>query len=110
MWYVFPQFAGLGVSAISQNYAIRSLSEAREYVNHPILGSRLIECAEAVLAVQGRSATDILGTPDDLKLRSCATLFDMVSPPGSVFDRLLAKYYDGIRDPLTLDAARPARP
>ena len=106
MWYVFPQFAGLGMSSISQTYAIRSLSEAEAYITHPVLGSRLIECAEAALSVQGRSATDIFGTPDDLKLRSCATLFDMLSPPESVFDRLLAKYFDGIRDSLTLDAVR----
>jgi uncharacterized protein (DUF1810 family) len=104
MWYIFPQFAGLGVSPVSQKYAIRSLAEAEAYLTHPVLGSRLIECAEAVLAVQGRSATDIFGSPDDLKLRSCATLFDMVSPPGSVFDRLLAKFFDGMRDSLTHDA------
>jgi uncharacterized protein (DUF1810 family) len=104
MWYVFPQFAGLGESPVSQKYAIRSLAEAEAYITHPVLGSRLIECAEAVLAVQGRSATDIFGSPDDLKLRSCATLFDMVSPPGSVFDRLLAKFFDGRRDSLTHDA------
>jgi len=106
MWYVFPQFAGLGVSPLSQNYAIRSLSEANAYVTHPILGSRLVTCSEAVLGIEGRSATDIFGSPDDLKLRSCATLFDMVSPRGSVFERLLAKYYDGVRDPLTLAAVR----
>ncbi len=106
MWYIFPQFAGLGVSPLAQKYAIGSLSEAKAYITHPILGSRLIECAEAALAVEGRSATEMFGAPDDLKLRSCATLFDMVSPPGSVFERLLAKYYDGVRDPLTLDAVR----
>jgi uncharacterized protein (DUF1810 family) len=106
MWYIFPQFGGLGVSPLSQNYAIRSLAEAEAYITHPILGSRLIACAEAVLDIEGRSATEIFGTPDDLKLRSCATLFDMVSRPGSVFERLLAKYYDGVRDPLTLGAVR----
>jgi uncharacterized protein (DUF1810 family) len=106
MWYIFPQFAGLGVSPVSQHYAIRSLSEAKAYITHPILGSRLIACAEAVLNIEGRSATEMFGTPDDLKLRSCATLFDMVSPPGSVFERLLAKYYDGVRDPLTVDGVR----
>jgi uncharacterized protein (DUF1810 family) len=105
MWYVFPQFAGLGGSPMSQRYAIRSLEEAKAYLAHPILGPRLIECAEAVLAVRGRSAADIFGSPDDLKLRSCATLFDIVSP-GSVFDRLLARYFDGTRDPLTLAAVR----
>jgi uncharacterized protein (DUF1810 family) len=103
MWYVFPQFAGLGASPLSQHYAIRSLAEAQAYLAHPVLGSRLIECAQAALDVQGKSATEIFGTPDDLKLRSCATLFAMISPPGSVFDRLLAKYFDSTRDPLTLD-------
>jgi len=106
MWYIFPQFAGLGVSPLSQNYAIRSLSEANAYITHPILGSRLLDCAETVLAIEGHSATEIFGSPDDLKLRSCATLFDMVSPRGSVFERLLAKYYDGVQDPLTLAAVR----
>jgi uncharacterized protein (DUF1810 family) len=106
MWYVFPQFAGLGASPMSQEYAIRSLEEAKAYLAHPILGPRLIECAQAALDVQGKSATGIFGAPDDLKLRSCATLFAVVSPPGSVFDRLLAKYFDGTRDPLTLDAVR----
>jgi uncharacterized protein (DUF1810 family) len=108
MWFIFPQVAGLGVSPLARKYAIRSLSEAEAYIMHPVLGSRLIECAEAALGVEGRSATEMFGTPDDLKLRSCATLFDMVSPPGSVFERLLAKYYDGVRDPLTLDALQKA--
>lgn len=106
MWHIFPQFAGLGVSPLSQEYAIRSLSEAKAYIAHSILGSRLIECAEAVLGIEERSAAEIFGTPDDMKLRSCATLFEMVSPPGSIFERLLAKYYDGVRDPLTLAAVR----
>jgi uncharacterized protein (DUF1810 family) len=106
MWYIFPQFAGLGVSQLSQKYAVRSLSEAEAYISHPILGPRLIECAEAVLGMEGHSATEIFGTPDDMKLRSCATLFEMVSPPGSVFERVLTKDFEGVRDPLTLDAVR----
>ena len=109
MWYVFPQFAGLGVSSVAQHFAIRSMAEANAYITHPILGARLIECAEAALNIDGRSALDIFGTPDDLKLRSCATLFELVSPPGSVFERLLAKYYDGVRDPLTLESVGDAR-
>ena len=109
MWYVFPQFDGLGSSPTSKQYAIRSLSEARAYLRHPVLGSRLIACAEAVLAVEGRSATAIFGSPDDLKLRSCATLFAAVSPPGSVFERLLANYFPEGRDERTLRliGARP---
>lgn len=102
MWFVFPQFAGLGPSAASVYYAIGSLEEADAYLRHPILGPRLLECAEAVLAVEGKSAADIFGSPDDLKLRSSATLFARVSPPGSVFERILSRYYDGEPDPMTL--------
>src|SRR5215470_14240335 len=84
MWYVFPQFEGLGFSPTSRRYAIKSLAEAEAYLSHPILGQRLLEAAEAVLRVQGRSAREVFGSPDDIKLRSCATLFAQVSLPGSV--------------------------
>ena len=102
MWYVFPQVDGLAFSPTSKRYSIKSLEEARAYLAHPVLGPRLLECAEAAVRVEGRSATDIFGSPDDLKLRSCATLFACVSPRGSVFDRLLEKYYRGDRDAKTL--------
>jgi uncharacterized protein (DUF1810 family) len=102
MWYVFPQLDGLGSSTMARRYAIRSLAEAEAYLRHPLLGPRLLECAEAVVGVEGRSAAEIFGPPDDLKLRSCATLFACVAPPGSVFDRLLAKYYGGVPDGRTL--------
>jgi uncharacterized protein (DUF1810 family) len=102
MWYIFPQIDGLAFSATSKRYAIKSCEEARAYLAHPTLGPRLRECAEAVLGIEGRSATAIFGSPDDLKLRSCATLFASVSAPGSVFDRLLVKYYRGERDAKTL--------
>ncbi len=102
MWYIFPQFDGLGMSSTSKLYSIKSAEEARAYLNHPVLGPRLIECAEAVLGVDGRSATEIFGSPDDLKLRSSATLFASVSPSGSVFDRLLVRYFGGERDEKTL--------
>lgn len=102
MWYVFPQLDGLAMSSTSRHYAIKSLEEARAYLDHPVLGPRLSECAEAALRVEGRSATEVFGSPDDLKLRSCATLFALVSPPGSVFERLLAKFYRGQRDERTL--------
>ena len=107
MWYVFPQVLGLGSSATAQHYGIRDAEEARAYLAHPVLGERLIECAEAICSVTGRSAREILGTPDDLKLRSCATLFAQVSPPGSVFDRVLRRYYDGQPDQATLALLRP---
>jgi uncharacterized protein (DUF1810 family) len=102
MWYIFPQLDGLAFSPTSKRYAIKSQAEAEAYLTHPILGPRLVECAEAVLRVEGRSAFEIFGSPDDLKLKSCATLFAHVSPAGSVFDRLLDKYYQGERDRKTL--------
>jgi len=107
MWYIFPQIDGLGFSSTAKHYAIKSIEEARAYLDHPVLGPRLLECAEATIAVEGRSATEIFGSPDDLKLRSCATLFACVSPPGSVFDRLLAKYYPEGRDEKTLRLLGP---
>jgi uncharacterized protein (DUF1810 family) len=110
MWYIFPQFAGLAMSTTSQHYAIKSIEEARAYLGHPVLGPRLLECAEAVVLVEGRTATQILGSPDDLKLKSCATLFAGVSPPGSVFERLLAKYYAGESDGKTLSLTGLAPP
>jgi uncharacterized protein (DUF1810 family) len=102
MWYIFPQLDGLAFSSTSKYYSIKSVAEAKAYLDHPLLGPRLLECAEAVLRVEGRSATEIFGSPDDLKLRSCATLFSRVSPRDSVFERLLAKYYPGEPDGRTL--------
>lgn len=98
MWYIFPQLAGLGRSPASREYSIKTREEAEAYLQHPVLGPRLAECAEAVLAVEGRSAHDIFGSPDDRKLRSCATLFAIVSPPDSVFHRLLDRYFRGEPD------------
>jgi uncharacterized protein (DUF1810 family) len=109
MWYVFPQFAGLGHSSMAERYAIRSLDEARGYLAHPILGPRLLACAEAAIGVQGKTAHDIFGSPDDLKLKSCATLFAHVSPPGSVFERLLDRFYAGERDWKTLELIQKQR-
>ncbi len=102
MWYVFPQLEGLGSSSTARHYAIKSLAEAEAYLKHPVLGPRLLACAEAALGVEGRSANDVFGWPDDLKLRSCATLFARVSPAGSAFERLLAKYFEGQPDVPTL--------
>jgi uncharacterized protein (DUF1810 family) len=101
MWYVFPQIDGLGSSPTSKLYAIKGVDEARAYLDHPVLGPRLVEIAEAALAVEGRSAREIFGSPDDLKLKSCATLFDSVSPD-AVFARILDKYFAGERDEKTL--------
>jgi uncharacterized protein (DUF1810 family) len=103
MWFIFPQIDGLAHSATSKHYAIKSTEEARQYLNHPVLGARLLECAETVLAVEGRSVSDIFGYPDDLKLKSSMTLFAYVADPGSVFVRTLDKYFQGERDVRTLD-------
>jgi uncharacterized protein (DUF1810 family) len=102
MWYVFPQFDGLGFSSTSKRYSIKSVAEAKAYLAHPVLGPRLTECAEAVMGVPGRSALEIFGFPDDVKLKSCATLFAQVSPPGSVFEQLLGKHFQGEADEKTL--------
>jgi uncharacterized protein (DUF1810 family) len=102
MWYIFPQIDGLGFSSMSRRYAIKSLAEAEAYLNHPVLGPRLKECAEAALQIEGRSAREIFGSPDDMKLRSCATLCARVSPPGSVFEELLEKYFAGEPDEKTV--------
>lgn len=102
MWYIFPQIDGLAQSPISKHFSIKGLEEARAYLAHPLLGARLLECGEAVVALEGRSAAEVFGYPDDLKLRSSATLFAAVLPPGSVFARLLAKYYAGVPDEKTL--------
>jgi uncharacterized protein (DUF1810 family) len=101
MWFIFPQIDGLGFSSTTKHYAIKSAEEARQYLAHPVLGPHLLECAEAVLAVEGRSAAEIFGSPDDLKLKSCMTLFESVAGQGSIFGRLLDKYYQGKRDPRT---------
>jgi uncharacterized protein (DUF1810 family) len=101
MWFVFPQIAGLGHSPTSRLYAISSLAEARAYLTHPVLGPRLAECAEIVCGVQGRSAEQIFGGIDALKLRSSATLFALADPATQVFQRVLDQYFDGVPDPAT---------
>jgi uncharacterized protein (DUF1810 family) len=102
MWFIFPQIAGLGFSPAAQRYAIASLDEARAYLAHPVLGPRLRECAQTLLAVDGMSAREILGYPDDLKLRSSMTLFARAADDPDVFEAVLDRYYDG-PDPRTLD-------
>jgi uncharacterized protein (DUF1810 family) len=103
MWYVFPQIAGLGSSAMAQTYAIGSLDEARAYLAHPVLGPRLRECVAAVQAVEGRSAHVIFGSPDDMKLRSSLTLFTAAAPEEPLFRNALVKYFAGAPDPRTLE-------
>ena len=101
MWYVFPQIEGLGQSAMSRRYSIKSAAESRAYLTHPVLGSRLRECFAAVCNITGRSAHEIFGSPDDMKLRSCATLFGAVSDD-DIFAQVLKKYFHGDRDQETL--------
>lgn len=102
MWFVFPQVAGLGSSAMAQRYAIGSLAEARAYLSHPVLGPRLAECVEAVLAHADRSAREILGSPDDVKLRSSMTLFALAAGPDAPFQRVLDAFFDGEPDSRTV--------
>jgi len=109
MWYIFPQFDGLGVSPTSKQYAVKSLAEARAFLSHPLLGPRLRECAAAAVRIEGLSAADIFGFPDDMKLRSCATLFASVSPAGSVFHRLIDRFFAGEPDAETLRLIEAAR-
>jgi uncharacterized protein (DUF1810 family) len=103
MWFMFPQIAGLGESYASRRYAIRSIEEARAYLDHEVLGPRLVESCEAILSVDGKSAHEILHSPDDMKLSSSATLFAEVSGPESIFHRVLDRFYDGQKDEKTLE-------
>ena len=103
MWFVFPQLDGLGRSPTARQFAIQSRAEALEYLAHPLLGARLRECTEALLAVPDPSISAILGSPDDLKFRSSMTLFSELSGPGSVFEKALARFYAGKPDARTLE-------
>jgi uncharacterized protein (DUF1810 family) len=103
MWFVFPQIAGLGHSAMAQRYAIASLAEAAAYLEHPLLGPRLRECTQIVLDVQNRSIRQILGSPDDLKFHSSMTLFAHATPDNAIFRQALQKYFAGEFDGATLD-------
>lgn len=101
MWFIFPQIDGLGHSATAKYYALKSREEARQYLNHPVLGQRLLECVVALLSLEGRSAAEIFGYPDDLKLKSSMTLFAAVASK-PLFTEVLGKYYNGQRDTATL--------
>jgi len=102
MWYIFPQIDGLGHRAISRRYAIKSIEETRQYLNHPVLGKRLLECVKVILAIEGRSISEIFGDPDDMKLKSSMTLFTCIPNSPSVLFRVLDKYFNGNRDVKTL--------
>ena len=102
MWFIFPQLAGLGSSAMARRYAIVSREEALAYLGHPLLGPRLSQCTALVIAVEGKTIREILGSPDDMKFRSSMTLFDAVSRAAPEFRAAIEKFYDGSVDPRTL--------
>ena len=102
MWFIFPQVTGLGFSAMSQRYAISGLPEARAYLDHPVLGPRLAECARIVAATEGNTADDIFGPVDAMKLRSSMTLFTAAAHEEPVFGEVLTKYFGGLPDEATL--------
>lgn len=106
MWYIFPQIEGLGFSDMAKRYAIKDLAEAREYLSHPVLGQRLKEISAALLQIQHSNASLVMGRPNDLKLRSSMTLFALAGGNGSVFDQVLKKFFDGNKDPATLQLVR----
>jgi len=107
MWFVFPQLSGLGFSAMAQRYAIATLGEAAAYLEHPILGPRLIECSELVNQVEGRTVNEIFGAPDDLKFHSSMTLFASIPDAPPAFDAALAKYFGGAPDRMTAKMLAP---
>lgn len=103
MWFIFPQHEALGASATARFYGIRSLAEAQAYLEHAVLGARVRTCAEVALAAPGKSAEEIFGHPDNLKLRSSATLFAQIAGRDSVFQKVLDRFFDGKYDPRTID-------
>lgn len=109
MWYIFPQIKGLGSSETAQYYAIKDLNEATAYLKHPILGKHLIEIAQELYNLKGKTVTQILGTPDDMKLRSCMTLFANVKNANPLFNNVLEKYFNGVPDELTLHLLNSVR-
>lgn len=102
MWYIFPQIRGLGFSETARYYGIADAAEAEAYLRHPVLGSRLVEIAQVLLGLPGSNATSIMGSPDDLKLRSCMTLFAVVPSTEPVFQAVLDKFFGGVKDAKTL--------
>ena len=109
MWFVFPQLRGLGHSQMAWHFGLQSRDEAVAYLAHPLLGPRLRDCVERALAVDGHGAHDIFGSPDDLKLRSCLTLFREIDGADGVFGRALSRFFDGQPDPATLRLLAGAR-
>jgi len=109
MWYIFPQIIGLGSSPVAQRFAIRDIDEARAYLDHDLLGSRLYTCCDALLALKHGSAFDIFGSIDELKLRSCLTLFSTITENDEAFALVLDQYFNGIPDQKTLEILKRQR-
>lgn len=103
MWYIFPQIAGLGTTEISAYYSIQNLEEAKAYLEEPLLRSHLLEISEALLALESNDANKIFGFPDDMKLKSSMTLFSEANPDIAVFQKVLDKFFNGIKDQKTID-------
>ena len=103
MWYIFPQLQGLGFSPTAQYYGIRDLEQAMDYMAHPVLGPRLVEISTALLGLESSNPSAVMGYPDDLKLCSCMTLFELAAPDQPVFAKVIEKFYGGNRDRLTLE-------
>ena len=103
MWYIFPQISGLGFSRTAQYYEIKNIEEAKEYINHPVLGKRLIDISRVLLKTESNDAREVMGYPDDLKLKSCMTLFSIIAPEEDVFKKVLDKFFDGHQDEKTID-------
>lgn len=102
MWFIFPQHKELGLSAMAKRYGITSADEARAYLAHPLLGSRLMECCKLLLGQRNANAFEIFGSPDELKLRSCMTLFSVACPQELVFKQVLATFFKGKLDEVTV--------
>lgn len=109
IWYIFPQISGLGYSSTAIFYGIKDIHEAEEYLRHPVLSGRLVEAAKALLDIKGKTASQILGNPDDLKVRSSMTLFNLPENTDPVFQAVLDKYFNGIPDQRTLDLVKNTR-
>ncbi|MFA6084599.1 DUF1810 domain-containing protein [Mucilaginibacter sp.] len=109
MWYIFPQIEGLGFSETSKYYAIRDVKEAEGFLTHPVLGGRLIRICQQLLKLESNNATDIFGTPDDLKLKSCMTLFAALPNTDPVFQQVLDKFYSGVKDVQTMHLINTAQ-
>ena len=103
MWYIFPQMRGLGQSSTAEYFGISDIEEAKAYLGDDVLGARLVECSQVILMLEQRSSFDIFGEPDRMKLRSCMTLFACVSQDGSVFHKVLSKYFSDEMDEYTLN-------